>query len=121
MSTAPEVGRDAPRWSVVILLTAVPAPMAALPGKQRHGFSRSAVVAEWGQAQLGDAGTTMLSSAPFVRPPDPPVPIRLYELDPATLPAMSLAELPLPVLPATIVFCKVAVPLLYRPPPFTLA
>ena len=33
MSTAPEVGRDAPRWSVVTPLSAVPAPMAALPGK----------------------------------------------------------------------------------------
>ena len=32
MSVAPEVGRDAPRWSVVTPLTAVPAPMAPLPG-----------------------------------------------------------------------------------------
>ena len=29
-----EVGRDAPRWSVVMPLTAVPAPMAALPGRR---------------------------------------------------------------------------------------
>jgi hypothetical protein len=33
MSVAPDVGRGAPRWSVVTPLPAVPAPMAALPGK----------------------------------------------------------------------------------------
>ena len=33
MSGLPDVGKSAPRWSVVIPPTPVPAPMATLPGK----------------------------------------------------------------------------------------
>ena len=46
-----------PRWSVVTPRDGiVPAPMAGLPGEQGHGLGRPAVVAERGQAQVGEAG-----------------------------------------------------------------
>ena len=64
----------------------------------------------------------MLPSTPFESPPDPPVPIRLYE--PVTVPLsvlMSLAAL-LEVFPATIVSVSVAVPLkLTSPARYALA
>src|SRR5271165_6143372 len=54
----------------------------------------------------------MLPSSPLIRPPEPPVPTRLYE--PETAPAMS----PPAVCPATIVLVSVVVPPeLNRPPP----
>ena len=56
---------------------------------------------------------TWLWLTPSVRPPEPPVPIRLYEPETLVGPPISLAEPPplgLVVLPTTIVFVSVAVP-----------
>ena len=63
----------------------------------------------------GLATPTWLLLTPLVSPPEPPVPIRLYEPETVTrTAAISLAE-PAPfgsvVLPATIVLVSVAVPL----------
>ena len=68
----------------------------------------------------GLATPTWLPLVPLVRPPEPPVPIRLYALAEATVPAMSLADavLPVPVVfSATIVLSRVAVPAMTSSPP----
>src|SRR5262249_35722273 len=64
----------------------------------------------------GFATPTWLPLTPFVSPPEPPVPIRLYE--PERVPWISLALEPW-VLPATIVSVRVVLsrPPLTRPPP----
>ena len=64
---------------------------------------------------------TWLLLTPLVRPPEPPVPIKLYALDEATVPATSLADAPMPVpsvFSAMIVLSTVATPkATSRPPP----
>ena len=60
---------------------------------------------------------------PLLSPPEPPVPIRLYEPEtlqyrPRRSGAAAIRDV---LLPATIVLVSVAVPKLYRPPPLTLA
>ena len=59
-------------------LTAMPGADGRAAGQQGHGLGRPAVVAQRGQAQVGEAGQTMLPSTPLTSPPEPPVPIRLY-------------------------------------------
>ena len=88
----------------------LPASMAGLPGKSAMVWVGPPLSASGPRPGL--ATPTWLPLAPLVRPPEPPVPIRLYALVEATVPArttMSPAAVPL-VFWATIVLSRVAVP-----------
>ena len=62
-------------------------------GEEGDGLGRPAVIG--GAAETGSAMPTWLPLVPSVKPPEPPVPIRLYGLAEATVPSMSSAVTPL--------------------------
>jgi len=68
----------------------------------------------------GSATPTWLPFVPLTRPPEPPVPIRLYALAEETVPAMSSAVAPLAVplvLSAIRVLSRAVTPPTHSPPP----
>ena len=94
--------RVSPRWSVVTPLTAVPMPMAALPASRAMVWVGPPLLASGARPRLVRLVRTMFPFCPLVSPPEPPVPIRLFEPDTVPGPPMSLAPAGF-VLPATIV------------------
>ena len=105
MSTVPPTmrGKPGPRWSVargspVLGSTAralLPALMAGLPASRAMVWVGPPLSAR--VPRPGLATPTWLPLVPLARPPEPPVPIRLYALAEDTEPAMSSAGAPLPV------------------------
>ena len=99
------------RWSVVTPFMGVPMPMAGLPGSKAKVSVGPPYSPNGASPRLVRLVRTMFPLCPFVIPPDPPVPIRLYV--PVTLlelvPAISLADEPR-ALPATIVSCRMTAP-----------
>ena len=118
--------RSDPRWSVsgitIEPIVALPPPIAGLPASKAIVSVGPPLLAS--EPSPGLLTPTWLPFVPFVRPPEPPVPIRLKELDPDTVPAMSLGVAPMPeLLEATIVLYSAAVPptASIAPPPLTVA
>ena len=96
----------------------LPLSMAGLPGKRAMVWVGPPLSASGPSPGL--ATPTWLPLVPLVKPPEPPVPIRLYALAEETVPAMSLADAVLPVpmvFSATIVLSRVAVPAMTSSPP----
>src|SRR6266849_6354351 len=94
--------------------------MAGLPGKS--ATVRIGPLLSASAPRPGLLTPTWLLLTPLTRPPLPPVPIRLNELEESTVPAMSLAvvlEAGPWKLAATIVLCKVTGRPLKRPAPKT--
>ena len=80
----------------------LPAPIAGLPDNSGTysvvGMSLYSIVGtpflsprKVSEPRPGLATPTRLPLTPFCRPPEPPVPIRLYALDEETVPTISLA------------------------------
>ena len=67
-----------PRWSVVTPVTAVPAPMAGLPGSRAMVWVGPPLSASGARSRSARLVRTMLPSGRSTIPPEPPVPIRLY-------------------------------------------
>src|SRR6516165_7436209 len=91
-----------------------PVPMAGLPGRMAIVWVGPPL--DW--SPLGSSPglatpTWLWLPSVLLNPPEPPVPIRLYEPD--TVPSISLGDAPL--FPATIVFVSVAATTFSRPPP----
>ena len=99
-----------------------PASMAGLPGKRAMVWVGPPFFARLPRPGL--ATPTLLPLTPSVRPPDPPVPIRLNWLVDARVPATSSATGSPPLmltLRATIALSRVAVPAgTLSPPPVPL-
>src|SRR5438105_15203042 len=111
--------RTTPRWSTAGAPAGSPAASAGLPGN-RAAVGVGPPLSASGPS-LGSATPTRLPRTPFVRPPLPPVPIRLDRLAGSTVPPMSEAPAG-PAFPATMVLSNRAVPapVTASPPPVEL-